>query len=384
MSEPFPIGKREDQTLEFKAADSLKNPSTIAREVVAMLNEQAGEVWVGIRDQDDIATSVDSIRDAELAKKSLLDYLVSVIDPTPQSGELSIDVVTEGERNAVRVRVMPKDERKPYAFTKDGALHFVRRIGHRVRAMTREEIIPTRRETSSPNRLALLRATAWKRAGSRLWLGIAPQQDLGWNIQDDALAGFIRDSRLSGNRHVGWTFVRRNAGADPTREIKQGRREFGYEDSALTTLHDNGCMEFFAALNWLRNSRQPPNEINPIALIESVTSVFRLARSLYEREDSRKPSDVSIDWLLTGLEGWTLPPYPPDTHGYEDSLARSASEGNLSPRRGPMTVPLLALRDNPDRLAFSLVREIYEAFGLTEQHVPMAYDRKTQRLTLPE
>lgn len=384
MSEPFPIGKREDQTLEFKAADALKNPSTIAREVVAMLNAQGGEVWVGMRDQDDVATSVDSIRDVEVAKKSLLDHLVSVIDPKPQSGELSIEVVTDGERKALRIRVTPIETSKPYAFTKDGALHFVMRIDHRVRAMTRDEIIPSRRTTSSPGRLAVLSAAAWTRAGFRLWLGLAPNQDLGWNIQDDALANFIRDARLSGNRHVGWTFVRRNAGSDPTREIKQGRREFGYEDSALTTLHDNGCIEFFAALDWLRNSRQPPKEINPIALIESVTSILRLARALYERAETSKPSSVSIDWLVTGLNGWTLPPYPPDTYGYEDSPARYASEVNLTPRRGPMAVPMSVLHDNPDRLAFNLVREIYEAFGLTEQQVPMAYDRKTQRLTLPE
>lgn len=40
------------------------------------------------------------------------------------------------------------------------------------------------------------------------------------------------------------------------------------------------------------------------------------------------------------------------------------------------------LVDEPDRCAFRIVREVYQAFGYTEDKIPAEFDRETGRLEL--
>ena len=81
MSPKPPIGDRESLRLEFKAAAALEKMSSISREEVAMLNSEGVRIWLGLRDQDGIATAVDPILRVQARRIDLLNHLIDVIEP---------------------------------------------------------------------------------------------------------------------------------------------------------------------------------------------------------------------------------------------------------------------------------------------------------------
>src|SRR5687768_7827026 len=118
MKAKIPIGKRESQRLEFKAAAALESLSTVSREAVAMLNAEGGEIWIGLREHDGVATSVEAIRDAEDRKIALLNHLLDVIEPRLTSQEVDIRVVGVPEGGEILlVDLDPRVESRPYALS---------------------------------------------------------------------------------------------------------------------------------------------------------------------------------------------------------------------------------------------------------------------------
>src|SRR3954451_2279431 len=136
----IPLGKSEDVHLEFKAAEALKDPEKIAREVVAMLNADGGEVWVGLREEDGVAVAVEEIPEPELSRQSLRDFLVSTVEPSPSPGEIEIDPIPSPKGSILRLRARPDASRKPYALLRRSGRAFWMRVADRLRVMDREEI----------------------------------------------------------------------------------------------------------------------------------------------------------------------------------------------------------------------------------------------------
>lgn len=85
MSALIPLGQKEGPRLELKGADVLKDPEKIAREIVAMLNAEGGEVWVGLREEGNRAVAVEEIADPEGEQRRLLDFLGDVVEPSLSS-----------------------------------------------------------------------------------------------------------------------------------------------------------------------------------------------------------------------------------------------------------------------------------------------------------
>jgi predicted HTH transcriptional regulator len=90
----IPLGEAESQCLEFKAADALRSPESIAKSVVGLLNAQGGELWIGLREENERAVSLESVPDAEAACRSLRDHLIDTVEPAPSEREISIKPVT--------------------------------------------------------------------------------------------------------------------------------------------------------------------------------------------------------------------------------------------------------------------------------------------------
>src|SRR5688572_23543765 len=116
-----PIGKREDEHTEFKRAEALKEPSNIAREAVAFLNADGGEIWIGVEeDGEGLGLAVEEIHNPGQQRARLQDSLVDVVEPSPMIGkgkELDIDEVPfseDGTRKLLRLRVA-RGARGPYA-----------------------------------------------------------------------------------------------------------------------------------------------------------------------------------------------------------------------------------------------------------------------------
>ena len=74
---PDSIGEEGGPSAGVQGAEALKTPEIVARGVVAMLNADGGEVWVGLREENERAVVVESIQDREREARRLLDYLVA-------------------------------------------------------------------------------------------------------------------------------------------------------------------------------------------------------------------------------------------------------------------------------------------------------------------
>jgi len=61
MNTKIPIGQRENQQREFKSKDALRHLATVGRAVVAMLNSEGGDVWIGLREADGVAVTLSLI-----------------------------------------------------------------------------------------------------------------------------------------------------------------------------------------------------------------------------------------------------------------------------------------------------------------------------------
>jgi predicted HTH transcriptional regulator len=141
--------RHEDERLELKSAEVLaKDPESVARGVVGMLNAKGGEIWIGVDEENERPAAINPVTEPEQARRRLWDYLVETMDPAPLPGEVVIDLESiQQDRAVLIVRIQPPAEsspRLPFAFRKKGGWHFVRRIGARNHPMTREEIFGAR------------------------------------------------------------------------------------------------------------------------------------------------------------------------------------------------------------------------------------------------
>ena len=105
MDTKVPLGKREAERLEFKAAAALRNPFSISREVVAMLNARGGDIWIGLSEAGGLATEVENIPHAERARVDLLNHMIEVIEPRIVADEVKISSVEHSGRNLLRATV---------------------------------------------------------------------------------------------------------------------------------------------------------------------------------------------------------------------------------------------------------------------------------------
>ena len=120
-----PLGERESQVLELKGREALKNPKKIAEGVVALLNGDGGDLYIGVREEEAHAVAVEGISDAAIEAQKLHDSLLDRIDPRPGSDELRIEVVPDPKGTVIRIRVVA-GAHPPYSasgkyFTRVGA-----------------------------------------------------------------------------------------------------------------------------------------------------------------------------------------------------------------------------------------------------------------------
>jgi hypothetical protein len=361
MSDEIPLGKKEDLHLELKGADSLKDPEKIAREVVAMLNADGGDVWVGLREEDGTAVAVEEIPDAERESRRLHDYLVDVIEPPPNSREVSVSV-TEGK--LLRIATDPSSDRKPYAFLRKGGRHYVIRTGDRIRPMTREEVlakpgagVDARIEQAKATILAE-REEVLAGGGQVFWLRFEPGVEASLDIQAQSLEEILQDPRASGNIPAGWHFSQ-----FLTRPQIQQDVLVAADQLRTVKVRRNGGLAFIALLKALetRFLRMEENEIYPPSFVEYIVSTFKMARVIY-RNVLRPQDTVVVDLLLAGANGWKL-----RAGWYSERRIMQSKDLVLTQ---PLTFLFREIAEEPDRCGYRLIERVYEAFGLRREDIP--------------
>lgn len=389
------LGRREDQTLEFKSRAALdKSPATVARAVVGMLNAGGGEVWIGVEEADETAVAIEPVSDPDRAAQRLRDYLVDALDPSPSGEEVRVEVSpADADPALLRVVVRPPGDgtrRAPWAFRQKGGWHFLRRVGSRNHPMSREELFgesPRARRDEGARRaaqeLANIRQVLARRGQSGLWLGVQPARKVQLDAQSDLFLQIAQLPSLTGNRPSGWHFGRSSYVPKPTKDgIEWG---FRLEDQGPSLMRvevtEEGSVRFWVSLELLRWKGEE-QELWPLILLEYPISAFRIVRVIYaERLQATEP--VVADLALLGVEGWGLRPGTPGpgTFFLENKMSRT-DEPDLIWE--PVVFPFREIEESPDRCGFRLVRRVYQAFGFREDAIPRAYDRDSGRLILPE
>jgi hypothetical protein len=390
---PELLGRREDQRLEFKSREALRDPSSIAREVVGMLNAAGGEVWIGVVDEEAKAVALDPVASPERARDRLRDHLTDTIEPSPLPEEVSIELVppdADPALLAVQVRApAPRAGRLPFAFRKGGGRHFVRRIGSRNLPMSREEIFgqPAVAGGGSPVRdavekLAQAREELGRSGQTGLWLGLRPTRKIHLDVQDEGLVQIALDPSVTGNRRTGWHFARASHQPKLTKNaIEWGLRSPWRERFEMRVeIRESGTLLFWTSLESLGHSNAEERELWPLKLLEYPISAFRIARALYDHRLA--PSDcVAADLALLGIGGWGLRQGSPGDYFLGEDLVRT-EEPDLTWE--PVVFTYQEIDETPDRCGFRLVRLVYQAFGWREEAMPKVFDPGTGRLVLPE
>ncbi len=381
----IPLGQHEGLRLEFKQAEVLGKPETVAREVVAMLNAEGGQVWIGLAEENGYAVRVTPVREAERERGRLLDHLIDTIEPTPRGVELTIDVVAHDDGALLVVRI-GESRRKPYAqLVKGDARRYVRRVDDRLRVLSRDELrdlfagSQATEDGLAEARKALREERNQKQMERRpaLWLAI---RAVGPVMQIDTAADDLLDllvfPRESGNRVDGWICVGFGA---PTRNAEELRLDDAGGRS--TRIRHDGQVRVEVPLGSL--AWRDANTIWPYALMEYVVSAFRLTRELYRR--CERDATVLAEFALFGLKGWVLRPCSPNTVEY--SIGGRAGEIVAFDRQDllllqPVECTVSELEANADACALPIIESIYKDFGYRGRPVPREFDPVTKRLNL--
>jgi hypothetical protein len=386
----IPIGRHENNTLEFKQKESLDHPEVIARAIVGMLNSNGGDVWIGIKEEAGTAVSIEPIDDPEKARCSLRDYLMDVLEPAPLDREIDISTEkVESGLDVLRVQVRQSDERKPYALLKGGGRYFHIRAGDRIRPMSREEIFPprahmSRRNTSLADAIDLLRKEKEKhrQAGKSIyWIALKPPHDMTIDIQNPGIRVFLKDAALTGNRPHGWNFI--NPYGEPI--VRRGRLVHGEQTGQSIDVREDGTLSLSIDIESLTHSGKE-NEIYPYALIEYPVALFRLASRLYPIQEAAGSNKVLADAALIGIRGWKLNPYSPRSIHFQHprNMSGAWTESRDLIWERPLQFSEKEIAEEPDWCGFRLVRRIYEAFGYFEDQIPVEFDRSKRRLIIPD
>jgi hypothetical protein len=397
----LPLGQRESAELEFKGSDAIGDLAIIGRAAVALLNASGGTLWIGIEENEGIAVNAPGLTNAEPERRRILDYLVDSIEPPPTHEEIEAKLVAAdeaGTRQAVRLCLAPQDGRRPYALVRRHARHYLKRFDARARYMTRAEIEEDFRRERQPktdaveelkDRLRARREELQRAGRSVLWLSVGTAAPLDLDLQDERYRHLFTNPAASNNRAAGWNAI------TPYREPALSADRL--QQNGMT-LWSNAWLELqfpIENLNW----KGEENEIYPFAFIEYTVSMFRLAGVVYQDELEpegalTRQAQILADLGLFRVSSWQLRPHSPRSIGY----LRSGFDNEVvadAPLRRPghpevedvllhQPHPFYAheLIDEPDRCAFRIVREIYQAFGYTEDKIPAELDRTTGRLEL--
>lgn len=392
------LGKPESQDLEFKRTAALDSPRDLAREAVAMLNAQGGEIWIGVEEAEERAVRPEGVPDTDRARRRLEDSLLDSIEPRLSSEDFELSVEQVGSVSLLRLMLRASAERQPYS----AGGRFFLRVGGRVRPMTRvelqdafskggsgsgstrsetEENLTRERDEVAANHHEILREIQPDLSidvPGLAWLALQPVDRLELELHGEfrrQLEELLEDPTALDLPRYGRHFVRRSS------PLTSNQKALGWSIpwEFRAELRYDGGLRFFWPLDQLKKEPPPYSTkehhfVFARWLLEYLASAFRLAGRLLDSR-MRANSMLASDLALFDLDGWVLV-------GDHDALFGKYDEPDflLEPR---LFFPWEEVRTTPDRCAFRLVRQLFGAYKVREEQIPKAYDRGSGRLIFP-
>jgi len=395
----LPLGKLEGQRLEFKSAQAIENLAglTIARSVAAMLNAEGGEIWIGVQEERETATALQSIPEPEAAVRRLWDHLIDVLEPKPASDALRIEAVPWERGVVLRMTCRPQTSSGPVAVLQKQARLYLIRTGARVRNLSREELSGFFvREASGSgawsdpvskgrDELRERLKDANQPGGSRFWLGarlvstVAKSIDV-YGSEVDLLLRDPQRIGVSGQEYASVVSSR----IEETQRSKRPphtRRMGNIERRALEVIA-TGTTIFTCQLSALAAPRVPgsriePHEVDPVVLMGMSASFARFTRGIFELAAAAEDDEVLIGLALTLDSRWLLRPGVPP----RNQMAAPVELTDYQPSE-EIREAWSVFAESPDRVGVRILARLYHDFGLRREDLPPFYDESSGRVTL--
>jgi len=376
-------GQPEGQGIEYKSAEVLRDdPDRILREVVGMLNAEVRQVIIGVEERGGLPSRFEGVEEPAKHMSRLRDILLDSIHPRPAKGIPIQSVEVPGTSRAILIiQVPPGEPGLVYAYRRRNYFACYRRLQDRLRPLGWEEVLRDLKRQPTPDLVETGREKLKKivtkfeesRRQEGLWLFEAvPLAGDSISLDEDLVLKAIADPTLSGNRLMGWTFEVHDPPRKPsprTQYFESGREKQAFRHLRIFA---DAQLEFATSLDSLewgpdRRGGQSGWSLYPFAVVEFPVSLLRLLK-LVLRDAPDGDSPVLLQAVFLNVRGSTLPPGRPgafvrtELKGYRERILRSPED--------PLITNVSEIRRNPDRVAFRLLRDTYDAFGIDERNIP--------------
>ena len=413
------IGNQEENLwLDFKKHDYPQDPKDpdkrrreICKDVTAMANAAGGYILIGVDEKNKVAQDFSAVSDAAKVAQSIKSICLQYIDPPIPNLEVErYPHSLQWKKANIELVIIhiPPSERKPHGFRSRGTINFVKRDGDATREYPITELIQDLLVSYRPpimsqieSQLAsILRDTRRERRNS-----ISPQDDA---LDVDEDSELIRIMKLRFNKAISDQPYYRifaapkalnpdavDTGSENIRNILQNppnirRAGFGVTGilerdmvrspegingsnmgSGEIFLLKNGFLEVRCPLldtyfQWMRaESRISTPWIYPYVVCEFPVSFLKLVRAVYEVSDI--DSSIIIQQEYHNLRGFMLPKGHPANIGFAAFQDQRNVYKHLHSIVSKQTVEP---NFNPDSVAYALVKDVYDHFGLDERSVP--------------
>lgn len=403
----------EDGMLEFKRDAYLatdRGRKEALRDITSFANADGGYIIIGIAETNHCATSFSHVPDAMREAGRLRDLCLQCIQPRLRDLEILPKSIPT-QRLDVMVIHIPESGSNPHMMTFNENTFFCRRYQDRKRPMSVEEIREafTRRGSEllggdgsglstkidellavqRANRLAeILPAASTRDAISvdevdkimelrfrqhigdqpyfRIWCSPTNIQATNMREHDSEVSDLLREPPRT--RKDGWVIW----AATEVKRTLEGWVAVGLDDRTISLL-TNGYLEYFQPCNdttfqWgKQNSTDKTPELYPFAVCELPVNFALLAKKLYSIEEPDSSLIFGMEYL--NIKGFVLRPGVPDSMVYMMPAGwvnmKGYEENEIMIRRAKVKPDF-----DPAPLAFSLVEEVYSAFGLPRKYMP--------------
>ena len=411
--------QEEDQWIDFKQQDYHRDPNDlekhkreICKDVTAMANAEGGHILIGVREENKVAQDFFTIDDAANVAQSIIGVCLQNIDPRIPNLEVEPYSLRWKNRNIDLVVIhIPPSEMRPHSFIWKGTTNFVKRYNDVTREFPISELIQDLLVRYQPpiigqieSQLAsILRDTRRERRNS-----ISSQDDALDVDEDSELIHLMNlrfhevisdepyyricaapkvlnpDAVSTQDQHIRQIMYnppnRRyaNFGVTGILEREVSFSHEGMQGPNITggeiTLLKNGFLEVRCPLaisnfQWRREESGISTPwLYPYVVCEFPVTFLRLVQTIYEVSGIN--SSVFVQQGYHNLTGFMLPSGNPANIAF----AAFQDERNVYSHSHPI-VSKRTVESNfvPDHVAYELVKEVYEHFGLEAQWIP-AFD----------
>ena len=403
----------EDGMLDFKRESYSRSDGDtkeFLKDIVSFANADGGYIIIGMDETNHCASGLCSVPQAIEEAGRLRDLCLQCIKPRIYDLEILPKSIPSAEVEIIVIHI-PESVGGPFMVTQKDNTYFCRRYQDRKKPMSYEEIEDafgkrrssvrlegteslsakleeylamertrrleelepsdsTKNATSADEVAKIMDLRFREHIGDKPYFRVISRpenmQPLGLSQHHEEIGALLREPPFT--RKEGWVIW----SAEDVKRTAEGWIAVGLGDRTINLL-DNGYLEYWQpcddeAFQWGRqDSHDPAPELFPFAVCELPVNFALLAKALYGV--SRIESDLRFDMEYVNIKGFVLRP------GVPNSMVYTMPSGWVNMKgyeQSDITVKCGQVKPDFESgpLAFSLVEQVYSAFGYPTRYIP--------------